>query len=216
MKEQLDLLSNLYEKADRAVDNFINISGVACPFGCGTCCEGFVPDILPIEATALAAFISINNINMAYEIAAKGINENVYSSNKTGLFNGCPLYKPDSPYHCSVYEARPLICRMFAFSAVRNKRGEIAFSVCHHGKHAKATRSASGPALLNCFGAEPPLMSDFGLELAMLVPDSASDRKDLPTAIAMAMPRVLFLLGIKNRGPDQDGPGLYPSFPKAG
>lgn len=210
LKDQLDLLARLYNKADLAVDHFVKISGVSCPAGCGSCCEGFVPDILPLEAAALAAFIAIKNRPMAFEMAAMGL------SSRDGSTTSCPLYNKENPYHCSVYEARPLICRLFAFSAVKSKIGEEAFSVCRHGLSSSGIRKAKGGMLKESFGIMPPVMADFGMELAAMEPDSSADRKILPEAVQLAMPKVLFIIGLGNSDPWHSGPGLKPLLTKAG
>lgn len=212
LAERLESLAYLYTRADAAVESFARLSGVSCPFGCGSCCEGFVPDILPLEAAYLATFIALKDRQKAYELAAKGLAPRRRDDGRIG----CPLYADDTPYHCTVYEARPLICRMFAFSAVRDKRGEPAFSVCRLGLSRSGLRSASGAALEEGFGAVPPTMADLGSELAAIDPDSAVDRRALPEALALALPRVLFLVGMRGDGPNSDGPNMSPTLPQAG
>jgi len=211
LAERLESLAYLYARSDAAVDAFVRASGVSCPFGCGTCCEGFVPDILPLEASYIAAFLALKDRPRAYELAGSGLSARRREDGRVG----CPLYAEGTPYHCTVYEARPLICRMFAFSAVRDKRGEPSFSVCRLGLSRGGLRSASGAALAEGFGASPPTMADFGSELAALEPDAAVDRRALPEALALALPRVLFLVGMGGSDPDSNGPNLSPPMPKA-
>jgi Fe-S-cluster containining protein len=212
LSERLESLAYLYRRADAAVNEFVEVSGVTCPFGCGTCCEGFVPDILPVEAAYLAAFIAGSDRDRAFGIMANGIEARTRDDGSAG----CPLYADDRPYHCTVYEARPLICRMFAFSATRDKRGSPSFSVCRHGLSASGTRSAKGEGLMEAFGAAPPVMSDMGSELASIEPESSGDRKALPDALVEALSRVLFLIGMKDRDPLDGGPDLSPQIPNAG
>jgi Fe-S-cluster containining protein len=212
LAERLEQLAYLYRRADDAVSRFAEASGVSCPFGCGSCCEGFVPDIVPLEAAYLAAYLVGADRERAYSIAARGLEPRKRPDGRTG----CPLYADDRPFHCTVYEARPLICRMFAFSATRDKRGLPTFSVCRSGESAGGARSATGPALLAAFGAEPPVMADLGSELASIEPDTLGDRKALPEALSEALPRVLFLVGLDEDDPLDSGPDLRPPLPRAG
>ncbi|TFG79949.1 MAG: YkgJ family cysteine cluster protein, partial [Spirochaetales bacterium] len=119
LRERLGDLTELYRRVDEAVDAFRTAAGLSCPSGCGTCCEGFVPDIFPVEAALVATWLTMSNRDLAFSMAAGGIEPRVRVDGRVG----CPLYADNTPFHCTVYEARPLICRMFAFSAVRDKRG---------------------------------------------------------------------------------------------
>ena len=212
LAERLEALAYLYRRADAAVNEFIEASGVSCGFGCGSCCEGFVPDVLPLEASYIAAWLVGTDRAKAYEIVATGLSP----IDKPDGRRGCPLYAADTPYHCTVYEARPLICRMFAFSGIRNKHGSATFSVCKRGLFPGAVRAASGhDDLVRVFGAAPPVMADMGSELASIDPTTSGERKPLDVALPEAVARVLFLVGIKGDDPMDDGPDLRPTVPQA-
>jgi Fe-S-cluster containining protein len=213
LAERLEVLAYLYRRADVAVNEFVQASGVSCGFGCGLCCEGFVPDILPLEASYIAAWLVGTDREKAYRIAASGLSPIAQPDSR----QGCPLYAADTPYHCTVYEARPLICRMFAFSGIRNKHGTASFSVCRHGHSAGAARAASGhDELIRVFGAEPPVMADMGSELAGIDPATSGERISLDRAVPEAVARVLFLVGMKDDDPLDGGPDLSPPMPQAG
>lgn len=213
LAERLEALAYLYKRADAAVNAFVEVSGVSCGFGCGRCCEGFVPDILPLEASYVAAFLTATNRDRAYALASSGLSPIEQPDGR----RGCPLYAANTPYHCTVYEARPLICRMFAFSGIRNKHGATSFSVCTHGQAPGTIRSAQGrEELLRVFGAEPPVMADMGSELAGIDPSTAGERRPLDVAVPQALARILFLVGMKGDDPLDSGPDLVPPVPQAG
>ena len=131
LRDRLESLAKVYRRADDAVAAFCTASGLACPRGCGTCCEGFVPDVMPIEAAAVAVFLADADKAAAWSVAASGRGQSPEeASTSTGKRQSCPLYAADTPWHCTVYEARPLVCRLFAFSAVRDKRGQSSFALC--------------------------------------------------------------------------------------
>ena len=147
----------------------------------------------------------------AFRLAATGVQARRRDDGRVG----CPLYNDNSPYHCTVYEARPLVCRMFAFSAVRDKLGYSAFSVCRLGLSSSGIRFASGARLLDAFGNEPPLMSYLGSELESIDPDAAGDRAPLPEALGEAIVRVLFLMDMKQDDPLDNGPDITPPMPNS-
>lgn len=212
LAERLESLAYLYRRADGAVAHFTEISEVSCPHACGTCCEGFVPDIMPLEAAYVAVWLAGIDRDRAYKLAASGLVPRVRDDGR----QGCPLYADDTPYHCTVYEARPLICRMFGFAASRDKRGVPAYSVCRHGISGNGTRSAAGAALVEAFGTEPPLMADMGSELVAIDPSSSAVRRSLPEALNEALAQVLFLVGMKGDDPLDGGPDVRPPMPRAG
>jgi Fe-S-cluster containining protein len=233
LRDRLVSLAELYRRADEEVAAFCAGSGLACPHGCGTCCESFVPDVMPLEAAAVAVFLADKDKTAAWSMAGSGRGQSSPEEGSSSAKKGesCPLYAADTPWHCTVYEARPLVCRLFAFSAVRDKRGLSSFSLCRLMPPAAGTavqgqevpftavRFACGPAIMETFRAEPPVMADFGNEILALDPHSNGDRAPLPEALADALSQVLFLVGMKamNEQDDHrdDDPDLRPPVPRA-
>ena len=214
LRDRLEFLAELYRRVDGAVAAFCAGSGLACPQGCGTCCEGFVPDVMPLEAAGVAAFMADRDSATAWTLAGAlsgdgGDQAGTQSGSGFEAKGGqsCPLYAADTPWHCTVYEARPLVCRLFAFSAVRDKRGQSSFALCRHMPAASnmapgpasgtVARSASGSSIMETFRADPPFMADYGNELLALDPHSNGGRAPLPEALLDAMSQVLFLVGMK-------------------
>ncbi len=211
--DRLTSVHSMYIRAEEALASFRARNGLSCPPGCGTCCEGFTPDILPLEASYLAAWLVRNRPERALRIADSG------TLISTG--RGCPLYDPENPdAHCTVYPGRPLVCRLFAFSGVRGRTGSSSFSLCRGMTDLPPPRSGSrsweGPALEALFGP-PPLMSDFGAELEGIVPGDGSRRLPLPEALPPAVRQVLFLAGLGGKGdPNTDGNDpVLPPLPRA-
>jgi hypothetical protein len=73
---------------------------------------------------------------------------------------------------------------------------------------------------METFGAQPPLMADYGSEILALDPHSNGDRAPLPDALVDALSQVLFLVGMKAMGSQDDhrddDPDLRPPLPRAG
>lgn len=175
---------------------------VACPPGCGACCTTFIPDVMPLEAQRLAHFI------LAEKPGAKARLE----SFQPALHSGCPFWDEDRPgENCTVYPARPLICRLFGFSAVRGKSGGPEFSLCRHmAGHAGIPRRLSGDRIAEAYGRFPPHMADFAGELAALDPHESGRRLSLPEALEEAIPRVAMALHYLSFEHGEEPPGSEP------
>lgn len=193
----------MYIRAEEALSSFRARNGLSCPPGCGACCEGFHPDLLPIEASYLAAWLVRNRPERALEIARSGRVEALNASER-----GCPLYDPAAPIaHCTVYPGRPLICRLFGFAGTRNRIGLSSYSLCRLMPELPSPRSGrrawEGLELENGFGL-PPLMSDISRELESVSPGDAAHRALLADALPAAISQLLFLTGL-GASPETDG-----------
>lgn len=124
--------------------------------------------------------------------------------------SGCPLYDPLNPHHCRVYEGRPLICRLFAFSGDRGKDGTIRYRPCKFMPPAPGARTGSldqGP-LEALYGAAPPAMGDLAGQAAPLIPHSSDDRLPLREAVQKALATLRYLGELSSSsafGPDFSG-----------
>jgi len=196
-------LRELYNETDLAIESFQKTSHLTCIEGCGSCCERFMPYLESSQALVLALFLIENKPDCI----------NAIINSKTEF---CPLYNPHSNYHCTVYEARPLICRMFGFCGVLNKNEEISFSLCFRKKELEVQAESksqsdseldsqtqsqtqsqkqsqfTGSEIIAHFSAYPPIMSYFGSKLQNLKADE-SEELPLPEAIQNAVQKIYLL-----------------------
>lgn len=205
LAEPLAALDGLYAEADAACAAFqaaarsrSSAEGgfpFGCPSGCGSCCERFVPDILPVEADYAALWILRNRPELsAVEPRSEA---------------PCPYYDEADPgAHCRIYGGRPLICRLFGYSAMADKAGALEYSLCWKmpgaaapNRNGEDLRSWRGSAIAQVFGANPPLMADFGLRLQGLAA-AAPERALLGDAIRESLDRLRFLLRLAASGSD--------------
>lgn len=175
----------------------------ACPSGCGTCCEGFVPDVLPAEAAFIALWLLENEPDLAAEAAAWG---------EPGIsaLPPCPLLRHTSEgVRCAIYPARPLVCRLFGFAGVRDREGRTSFRPCVSLPSGAATGGARpsmvGDDLVRAYGSAPPVMADYAAELASLRPGEAAER---PLLIS-ALPAALGWVGLSLSLAEADGDRTY-------
>lgn len=163
-------LIELYDQIDRDTSAFCKTYEIGCAPGCGTCCEHFMPDITAIEARLVAAYL----------VFIKQDEQLIQSlANQEGKETGpCPLYRFDSPYHCSVYAARPLICRLFGACASQGKNGNAIFRRCRYNVE------QTMPLFLD-IKEEVPVMQDFSYTLRSL--DSEEGEIGLLPEMVLAM-----------------------------
>jgi Fe-S-cluster containining protein len=111
----------LYQDADRATTALSSATGLACPTGCGECCARHDPHvtIADVEPIADAA-------------VADGTAEAMLDRALAAPAGPCVYFAPGRlPGGCTIYELRPVLCRLFGFAAVRDKHGAPARAAAH-------------------------------------------------------------------------------------
>ena len=200
-------------------------SPMQCPNGCGSCCVHFEPEVYEAEALYLAAWMLEHQSERAERIAAA-------DSDSFACGDGCFLFDPDSPYHCTVYEGRCLICRLFGFSGDHGKDGVIRWKPCKYMQPSRVAGNAVGgisgetasrifdvqdvqtgrqygqEEMMRLFGAVPPYMGAASSSLLALNPD---DTHPLPLRIALpaAIKKLKMLLRFI-MPPEPDCPSPHP------
>ena len=130
----LTSVDSLYNDIDSDQKLWKTRSPMQCPDGCGSCCVHFEPDVYEAEALYLAAWMMEHQSERAERIAEA-------DSDSFTRGDGCFLFDPDSPYHCTVYEGRCLICRLFGFSGDHGKDGTIRWKPCKYMQPSAKTLS---------------------------------------------------------------------------
>jgi uncharacterized protein len=191
-------LEQIYREASARMDAWSAVQGFGCPAGCGRCCEGFVPDCLPVEAEYLARYLLAEQPEVAARMATPP---------EGPPPERCPLYDPASPFHCSVYPARPLVCRLFAFAGTRPKHGGWTFRLCRHMPapiawgQAREVGSETHPGM-----TPPPLMAEIQSAVAALRPGDEPLRRPLPEAVREALGRILLRRSLATPAPSPPPP----------
>lgn len=185
--ETLAELEKSYENIEILQKEWYRKSRFLCPDGCGSCCQNFEPDLLESEALYMAAWLLENQAEVAEQI-------------KTGKFpfdNGktCPFFDASKAYHCSIYEGRPCICRLFGASGSKDKQNKTVWKPCKFYPEEKlklrnpplAHQQYSENQIKNIFNCLPPVMSDFMENIVSINPDSTGTkliREILPETIS--------------------------------
>jgi Fe-S-cluster containining protein len=193
--QQILTLDLIFRKISEAQQSFIrqaaqHVIRLTCPPGCGACCHGFMPDVLPVEADYIAYFLLSHETKLTGEPELSRV---FFLVRAEGNPSPCPFHDPGRPgENCRIYEARPLVCRLFGFSSTQTKRGGIVYRLCRHmpTPQGLTERTLGRDALMRSIGAAPPLMSGFALEMLAIDPSRASERRPLSEALPPALARI--------------------------
>lgn len=120
----VDSVTSVYTKIDQQISDLKLRTELNCPPGCGECCasrevESSVLEFLPL----VKELFDTCAIDAWYEKASRASRNDM-----------CIFYTPDVIQYgygrCSIYPFRPLICRLFGFVYIRDKRGEPRLLSC--------------------------------------------------------------------------------------
>ena len=188
----VDSVAGTYSRIEADQTAFLELaalrgSALVCPAGCGSCCEGFVPDVLPAEAAFIALWLLEFEPTLAEKAAA-------WDGLGLSRLPPCPLLA-GSPgdARCAIYPARPLVCRLFGSSGGRDKEGRPRFRPCAsmptagHPPSSRRRPTLTGDDLVREYGSYPPVMADYVSELASLRPEEAAERPLLISALPAAL-----------------------------
>ena len=182
----------IYKKIAEDEEAWQNACKFHCADGCGQCCVNFEPEIFDSEALFLAAWLLDNQAETAFALI-----DGTFSAKPRNSDQECIFFNKDSPYHCTVYNGRCCICRLFGFSGDRGKDGKKRFKPCRFYPESQepmpfSRRQYTESELTELFGALPPAMSDIMENVISLTPETPLPRP-LRETLPLAIRRILFL-----------------------
>lgn len=178
----------IFRSLDEKTRSLQEKSGLKCVNGCGKCClsptvEAQVSEMLPLAMSVLES-------GDASDLHTK------IEQTKDAM---CVLYRPSpkdpTKGHCSAYEMRPSVCRLFGFSAVSGKPPEKGqLSTCKIIKDQQPEAISKATDLLTSNHHEVPYVRDYSLQIEVLAPGTAfSERLPINDAIKIALEKVALL-----------------------
>ena len=168
--EIAEKMQEMYLHLDNQAHAFARISSLTCPSGCGRCCDMADTEVSDAEALVIARYLMTEKHSFIPELFRKFRQREEEPGRKA-----CIFYEVDSELHCIVYQARPLICRCFGYSAERDKAGALYFPLCGHMDLAAELQNG-GAVLKVIFEPYPPVMADYRREIEILECEGARSR----------------------------------------
>ena len=189
-------VESVYQKIQITQAEWYGKSQFYCPEGCGECCRNFEPNLLECEAIFMAVWLLQNQ----KDIALKVMNGDFpFMKN-----NGCPFWNENSPFHCTIYEGRGFICRLFGASGFRSKQGSTVWKPCKFypsdllskQKIPLSHRQYSQEEMELIFGTTPPVMSDLMQQAVEIEPDQTRT-EPLREILPKVLKRINWILKLK-------------------
>lgn len=182
----------LMKELDGAISAFQSWSGLGCAYGCGRCC--FKPDI---EAAPLEFLPFALHIYKAGELS-------VWLERLENAGPVCVILNESQGGAglCSQYPHRGLICRLFGYSARRNKYGKRELVTCTVIKQEQSVSFETAEAALKEETAPVPLFTDYYERLRGLDPVLGGTMMPVNQAIRRALETVGMYMEYTSAGTD--------------
>ncbi len=179
-----DDVLRIYEKLDTQIEKFKAQSLLRCAQGCGRCCEN--PQIFVTVLEVLPLAYELWQSSKALQIIAQ-IKDNP-------LKQVCVFYEADrlisGQGRCGIYPLRPLICRLFGFSAKNDKYGQPHLVTCPTIKNSFAQEYQQAQMDMRQEKLKAPLMQDYAMQLLNVEPNLGTQQFPINQAVLIALEKV--------------------------
>jgi Fe-S-cluster containining protein len=180
--DQSSLVMEIYREMDAFALRFQNATGLRCLPGCGTCCDTEEVEATVVEVIPLCWQILLSREEEKYLSAIAEMEE--LGSQRCVIHDPAPSREAGG--YCSLYEFRPLVCRLFGFAARRDKKGGLEFVACKWLKN--ATPEAVKRAHFGLGSGLPvPVYQDAFMRVASVNPAMGFRRLPINRAIKEAL-----------------------------
>ncbi len=134
IKQKVSEVNQVFDQLGAEIAAFQSTSQLSCVAGCGKCCQK--PDI---NASVLEF------LPLAYALYQEGRADEVYDEmTQLGADDFCHFFRPVNKEanqgYCGSYQQRGLICRLFGFSARKDKNGLPTMITCKVIKEGQAEK----------------------------------------------------------------------------
>lgn len=187
LKDKITRVMLVYADLDEQISQFQNESGINCLKDCGQCCENPAVETTVLEMLPLAFSL------WRTDKALLGLE----SAEKTNRLGRCVFYQPDPRVpgngRCGCYSFRPLICRLFGFSAVPDKNRRSVWVTCPRIKNEyaqtvkKVQEKIDGVFFI-------PIMNSYSTKILGVNPSLGTGQFPINEAIAVAIETVGLVL----------------------
>jgi Fe-S-cluster containining protein len=196
MEERLSRVRERFARVEVEVGAFAAASQLACPAGCGACCnspdvEASTVELHPMAEALLAAGRGEAVLAALHDASQPGSHAGSNSGPKPAP---CVLYVPDPSDprrgRCSMYAERPLVCRLFGFGARRERTGRARLVVCSTMRAADPVH-VTAVAENEVLAALAPVMADHAHAVSAEFPGDEGRLRPINEALREALERAL-------------------------
>ncbi len=189
MLDKVRKVEKVFKQLDKEAERFGRQSKLKCLTNCNLCClkKGLEANVL--EFLPLAYHLVKNNL---HEAALELID-----NNPEHCINLAKSQQPGVTAGCSVYEHRGLICRLFGFSAVRDKVQNLAVYTCSHMKNEFSVEFKQASEQINSGKMTIPVVSDFYYQIYFIDSQMANDYNPINVSIRKAIEKVAYYYDCK-------------------
>lgn len=174
-------VSEVFEELDQAIARFQSETSWACREGCGDCCNS--PEVEVTVLEALPHALSLWDLQKA-EFYTEQLTRHI---SKPCMFY-VPSLADSSLGRCSIYPTRPLLCRMFGFTAQVDKDSRPRLAACRWQKLQAAELLSNIDVALKAGTLEVPLFGYWEQRLSELDPSQVlSERLPINEAFLKAI-----------------------------
>ncbi len=185
----------IYREVDDAITAFQGATGLACPTGCGTCCETQTPYVRIADMQDIAEAHVARGLGLATLERARD----------AGDARPCVIFEPGRlPGGCTEYALRPILCRLFGFGGVRDKHGTAELAACRIHKQATPEVAARAIAFVAGGGAIP-MMADWQRAADAVDGDADPRLHPINVALTAALERALLRAHYAASSEQRDG-----------
>lgn len=189
LPEKVKAVKRVYASLDNAIAQLQQDSGLHCLSGCGECCKK--PDI---EATPLEF------LPLALQFYDEGRAEIALEEIRQSKSTLCYVFRPHVTNFgglCNEYPHRGLICRLFGFTARRNKEGQSELVTCKLIKEQQKELYEQVVTDIRS-GKKVPVMSDYYTRISNIDP-SLTQFYPINEAMVKAIETVLHYYAYRKR-----------------
>lgn len=196
MEEKAESVSRLYRDLEKEIGRFKKKAGLDCAPGCGHCCENENVTATVLEFLPLA-------VDLWKKGQAVKWLENLSSPDASRI---CVFYGSRGGAgkgRCLIYPKRALICRLFGFSCVKDKRGALRFAACSVLKKDVPEKIAKVRDAIDA-GDKVPCMTDHSARLTGIDPDLSREYLSVNDAAKAALEKAGMVLCMKRSRPKKE------------
>ncbi len=179
-----DQLAERFAAIDRGTGALSQTTGMVCPPGCGACCHSPEVEATTVEFAALARRLLATG--RIHAVRARLAERQAANDPRCALF--APEVGSTAQGRCTEYEDRPILCRLFAFSARSSRIGLPELVVCRTLRVADPEAVARAQAHVRS-GGEVEFMAHHAQAIAGLDPGAGGAPQPINVALAAALQR---------------------------